>query len=52
MITGLSGKGSHSVCTRMGQLSKSISGLGTWKLLDTGAKVRCRIIRTTLSSAQ
>jgi len=50
--TGWSGNGSHFVCTCMGQPSKSISGLGTWKLFDVGTKVRCLIIRTTLSRAQ
>ena len=50
--TGCSGKGSHSVCIRMGQESKSISGFGTRKLFEAGAKVRRRIIRTTLSRAQ
>ena len=52
ITTGCSGNGSISVCTRMGQLSKSISGFGTTKFFDVGAKVRRCIIRTTLSSAQ
>ena len=51
-MTGWSGNGSHSVCTAMGARAKSISGLGTWKLFDVGAKVRLCIIRITLSRAQ
>ena len=50
--TGCSGKGSTSVCTRIGQLSKSISEFGTRKFFDVGAKVRRCIIRTTFSRAQ
>ena len=50
--TGCSGKGSTSVCTRIGQRSKSISGFGTRWFFDVGAKVRRCIIRTTFSIAQ
>ena len=50
--TGCSGNGSISVWTCIGQRSKSISGFGTTKFFDVGAKVRRCIIRTTFSSAQ
>ena len=49
---GRSGNGSHSVCTCIGQLSKSISGFGTRKFLEMGANVRRSIMRSTLSRAQ
>ena len=52
ITVGCRGKGSHSVCTRIGQLSKSISGFGTTKFFEVGANVRRCIIRTTFRSAQ
>ena len=51
ITTGRSGKGSEAVCTRIGQLSKSISRFGARKFFEIGAKVRRSIISNTLRSA-